>query len=93
MTTMGPAERRDPRGVSPRGAMGVDPRALDDEDLFRELRHLHETRSDALFHASDGALERHTSRMEELEREYLERFPGRHVDPERLRSGARMRGA
>ncbi len=91
MTTMGPAESTSPRGVSA-GAMGVDPRALEDEDLFRELRHLHQTRSDALFHGSDDALERHTSRTEELEREYLERFPDRHIDPERLRSGARMRG-
>lgn len=82
MTTMGDAMI----------TMGVDPRELDDEDLFRELRRLHETRSDALFRGSDDALERHTARMRELEREYLERFPERHVDPERLRSGARLRG-
>ncbi|ETK33777.1 hypothetical protein GCM10009530_16150 [Microbispora corallina] len=73
--------------------MGVDPAELGDEDLFRELRHLHETRTDTLFHGSDDALERHTSRTEELEGEYLKRFPERHVDPERLREGARLRDA
>ncbi|NJP24902.1 DUF6158 family protein [Microbispora hainanensis] len=73
--------------------MGVDPRDLSDEDLIRELRHLHETRSDTLFHGSDDALEHHTSRMQELEREYLERYPDRQVDPERLREGARQRSA
>jgi len=73
--------------------MGVDPRDLDDEDLFRELRHLHETRTDALLHGSDEALARHTSRTQELETEYLRRNPSRDVNPERLRSGARDRDA
>jgi len=73
--------------------MGVDPRVLSDEDLIRELRHLHETRSETFFHGSDDALEHHTSRTQELEREYLERNPDRQVDPERLREGARQRSA
>ncbi|WP_327044303.1 DUF6158 family protein [Microbispora sp. NBC_01189] len=73
--------------------MGVDPRDLGDEDLLRELRHLHETRSDTFFHGSDDALEHHTSRTRELEGEYLERYPDRQVDPERLREGARQRSA
>ncbi|WP_067174426.1 DUF6158 family protein [Microtetraspora niveoalba] len=73
------------------GMMGVDPRDLDDDDLFREMRHLHETRTDTLLHGSDDALERHTSRTRELEEEYLKRYPERDVDPERLRSGARQR--
>jgi hypothetical protein len=73
--------------------MGIDPRDLDDEDLIRELRRLHETRTDTLFHGSDDAMERHTSRTQELEGEYLKRFPERHVDPGRLRSGARQRDA
>lgn len=73
--------------------MGIDPQDLDDEDLIRELRRLHETRTDTLFHGSDDALERHTSRTQELEGEYLKRFPERHVDPGRLRSGARERNA
>jgi hypothetical protein len=71
--------------------MGVDPADLSEDDLFRELRRLHETRTETLFHGSDGALDAHTSRMRELEGEYLRRFPRRHVDPERLRSGARER--
>ncbi|GIH48280.1 DUF6158 family protein [Microbispora rosea] len=73
--------------------MGVDPRDLGDEDLIRELRHLHETRTETLFHGSDDALERHTSRTQELEGEYLARYPDRQVDPERLREGARQRSA
>lgn len=73
--------------------MGVDPRDLGDEDLVRELRHLHQTRSEAFFHGSDDALERHTSRTQELEAEYLQRNPDRQVDPERLREGARQRSA
>jgi hypothetical protein len=73
--------------------MGVDPRDLDGEDLFRELRHLHDTRTDTLFHGSDEALATHTSRMQELEGEYLRRYPSRDVNPERLRSGARQRDA
>ncbi|MGI5492097.1 DUF6158 family protein [Microtetraspora malaysiensis] len=71
--------------------MGVDPRELDDDDLFREMRHLHETRTDTLLHGSDDALEHHTIRTRQLEEEYLKRYPERDVDPERLRSGARLR--
>ncbi|MFF3668788.1 DUF6158 family protein [Microtetraspora malaysiensis] len=71
--------------------MGVDPRELDDDDLFREMRHLHETRTDTLLHGSDDALEHHTIRTRQLEGEYLKRYPERDVDPERLRSGARLR--
>lgn len=68
---------------------GVDPRQLSDRDLFRELEHLHETRTDTLLHGSADALANHTARMNELEQEYLRRYPDRHVEPERLRSGAR----
>ncbi|MFF4774754.1 DUF6158 family protein [Microtetraspora fusca] len=71
--------------------MGVDPRELDDDDLFREMRHLHETRNETLLHGSDDALEHHTTRTRELEEEYLKRYPERDIDPGRLRSGARMR--
>ncbi|MBP2705141.1 hypothetical protein JOL79_15100 [Microbispora sp. RL4-1S] len=73
--------------------MGVDPAELGDEDLIRELRRLHDTRTETLFHGSDDALERHTSRTQELEGEYLKRFPDRQVDPGRLREGARLRNA
>lgn len=68
---------------------GVDPRQLSEQDLFRELEHLHETRTDTLMHGSADALDNHTTRMKELEEEYLRRYPERHVEPERLRSGAR----
>ena len=70
---------------------GVDPAELGDEDLMRELGHLYETRMDALRHAADQALDEHTHRMAQLETEYLRRHPGREVDPERMREGARAR--
>ncbi|MDF5755738.1 DUF6158 family protein [Spongiactinospora sp. TRM90649] len=71
--------------------MGIDPRELPDEDLLRELRHVHETRTDTLRHGSDDALDNHTVRTRELETEYLRRYPEREIDPERLREGARQR--
>ncbi|GAA4947732.1 hypothetical protein HD597_006975 [Nonomuraea thailandensis] len=71
--------------------MGIDPAQLSDDDLVRELRQLHTTRSDTFFHGSDDALEHHTSRTNELEAEYLRRCPDREVDPARLREGARQR--
>jgi hypothetical protein len=58
---------------------------LTDEVLLGELGHLYETRIDTLRHGSDDALENHTERMQELEREYLRRHPQREVDPDRLR--------
>ena len=70
---------------------GVDPASLTDEDLLRELRHLYETRMDALRHAAGQALDEHTRRMAQLEVEYLRRYPDREIDPERLRAGARAR--
>ncbi|MDA0635961.1 DUF6158 family protein [Nonomuraea sp. MCN248] len=71
--------------------MGIDPAQLSDEDLLRELRQLHTTRTDAFLHGSDDALARHTSRTNQLESEYLRRYPEREVDPNRLREGARER--
>ncbi|MEU8797200.1 DUF6158 family protein [Spirillospora sp. NPDC048819] len=71
--------------------LGVDPGALTDDDLFRELGHLYQTRLDALRHAADQAYGEHTRRMNQLEAEYLRRRPGREIDPERLREGARAR--
>lgn len=68
---------------------GVDPRQLSEQDLFRELEHLHATRTDTLLHGSADALTNHTVRTNELEQEYLRRYPERHIEPERLRSGAR----
>jgi uncharacterized protein DUF6158/uncharacterized protein DUF2795 len=69
--------------------MGVPPEGLDDADFLRELQEIHRTRHDTLRHGSDDALANHTDRMAELEAEYLRRFPGREIDPRRLRSGAR----
>jgi hypothetical protein len=66
-------------------ALGVDPADLSTEDLLRELASLHDTRHDTLRHGSDDALENHNRRLVELELEYLRRFPGREVDPARLR--------
>ncbi|MEU8252014.1 DUF6158 family protein [Nonomuraea sp. NPDC048916] len=71
--------------------MGIDPRDLPDDDLMRELRQLHITRTDTLLHGSDDALATHTLRTNELEGEYLRRYPERDVDPGRLREGARQR--
>ncbi|MFJ2029092.1 DUF6158 family protein [Streptosporangium sp. NPDC087985] len=71
--------------------MGIDPRDLIEDDLLRELRHLHATRTDTLLHGSGDALANHTTRTEELEQEYLRRHPERDIDPGRLREGARRR--
>jgi hypothetical protein len=69
--------------------MGVPPAELSDEDLCRELGHLHDTRSDTFRHGSPQALAHHDERTALLEDEYLRRFPDREVDPLRLREGAR----
>lgn len=66
---------------------GIDPAELGDEDLIREMQSLHRTRLDTLRHAADTALANHLRRTAELETEYLTRFPGREVDPTRLRDG------
>lgn len=69
---------------------GIPPQDLSDDDLDRELRHLHETRSETFFNGSEDALEVHTSRMLQLEQEYLRRFPERVTpDPMRVRAERR----
>jgi hypothetical protein len=65
---------------------GLEPGALTDEELLRELASLHGTRHDTLRHGSDSALANHDRRTAELEREYIRRFPQREVDPQRLRA-------
>jgi hypothetical protein len=70
---------------------GVPTTELTEEDLRRELRHVHETRHETFLHGSPDALAAHTRRMGELEGEYLRRHPEREVDPDRLREGARHR--
>lgn len=69
---------------------GVPPTDLSDEDLERELSHLHETRHETFLNGSEDALEHHTERMFALEQEYLRRFPERAApDPRRTRAGSR----
>jgi hypothetical protein len=69
---------------------GIDPAELSDDDLRRELAHLHETRHDTLLGGSQDALDTHTRRMLELEREFLHRFPAEGApDPLRTRAGSR----
>lgn len=70
---------------------GIPAGDLDQDDLSRELEHLHATRNATLLHGSGDALTVHTERMAELEDDYLRRFPDREVDPARLRSGSRER--
>jgi len=70
---------------------GVPADELAEDDLLRELRHLHDTRHDAFLHGSADALGMHTRRTVELEAEYVRRHPEREVDPARLRPGTRER--
>lgn len=66
-------------------SLGVPPYGLSDDDVLRELHSLHNTRLDTLRHGSEQALTHHLRRTDELEREYLRRFPAREIDPARLR--------
>jgi len=71
---------------------GIPASELEDGDLERELRHLYETRADTFFNGTGDALENHTKRMLELEREYQGRFPDRtRPDQLRTREGSRAR--
>ena len=70
---------------------GVPPSKLSEQDLRRELEHVHSTRHETFLHGSHDALDAHSWRTAELEAEYLRRFPAREVDPARLREGARRR--
>src|SRR6478735_7940880 len=69
--------------------LGVPASELSEQDLLRELAHLHETRHETFLHGSDDALGTHYRRTLELEAEYVRRHPGRDIDPDRLREGAR----
>lgn len=69
---------------------GIEPAELADDDLRRELKHLHETRHDTVLGGSEDALEHHTERMLALEAEFLRRFPQESApDPLRTRAGSR----
>jgi len=67
--------------------LGIPPGDLSDEDLERELAHTHGQRHDTFLNGTEHALTTHTRRMNELEREYLRRFPNRvREDAEKLGS-------
>jgi hypothetical protein len=69
---------------------GIAPEDLSDDDLRREMSHLHETRSRTVTTGSESALQTHTERMLALEQEFLRRFPGESApDPLRTRAGSR----
>jgi len=70
---------------TPSGMLGVEPSELTDDELLRELYHVHRTRHETFRHGSDDALGQHDRRTAELEAEYLRRFPAREVDERRLR--------
>jgi Family of unknown function (DUF6158) len=59
---------------------GVPASDLDDDDLDRELRHLHEKRHDILVDGTADQLRNHSARARELERDYLRRFGDRVTD-------------
>jgi hypothetical protein len=81
-----------PRGDDTLDERGIPAADLDDGDLERELRHLYETRADTFFNGSPHALDEHTHRMLDLEREYVTRFPDRtEPDEQRTRAGSRAR--
>lgn len=73
--------------VTARGQSAAD---IADEDLEREVAHLHETRHQTFLNGSADALTAHTERMLELEAEYAKRFPGNtRPDPLRMRDTSR----
>jgi hypothetical protein len=69
---------------------GIPPQELADDDLRREVAHLHETRHDVMLGGSESAFRVHTERMLALEQEFLRRFPAEGApDPRRTRAGSR----
>jgi hypothetical protein len=66
---------------------GIPANELSDDDLINQLQQLHRTRDDALRHGPEHALATHSSRVAELEAEYLQRWPAREVDPARQGNG------
>jgi len=59
--------------------IGIPASDLNDDDLLRELAHLHETRHEIFLHAPTTALQNHSERLGAMELEYLRRHPGRDV--------------
>lgn len=65
---------------------GVAPEDLSDDELDRDVGHLHETRHATFLNGTADALTAHTERMLALEAEFLRRFPDRTApDPARVR--------
>jgi hypothetical protein len=58
---------------------GVPAGDLSNEELLREMQSLHRTRDETLRHGPEDALDMHDQRTEELEAEYLLRFPEREI--------------
>ncbi|WP_445548597.1 DUF6158 family protein [Frankia sp. CiP1_Cm_nod2] len=73
---------------------GIPPGDLSDEDLVREVEHLHATRHETFLHGTGDAFDTHTSRMLSLEYEYRRRFAAVLTpDPLRTRAGSRRAAA
>lgn len=73
---------------------GVPPAELGEDELRREMTHLHETRHDTVLGGSEDALETHTRRMLELEAEFQRRLPDEAApEPRRTRAGSRDEAA
>ena len=69
---------------------GIPAARLTDDDLARELAHLHGTRHDTFLHGTRDALRAHTVRMLALEDESQRRFRDALTpDPLRTRAGSR----
>jgi hypothetical protein len=71
-------------------SQGIPPQELADDDLRREVEHLHRTRHDTMLGGSESAMRTHTERMLALEREFLLRFPQESAPASRrTRAGSR----
>jgi hypothetical protein len=69
---------------------GVAPEDLSDDDLDRDVEHLHATRHETFLNGTPDALAAHTERMLALESEFVRRFPERsRPDPARVRPGGK----
>jgi hypothetical protein len=63
--------------MSDNDSLGRPAEELSVEELEQQGKHAHETRNWVFLHGSAEQFARHTSRMLELEREYIRRFPKR----------------
>lgn len=72
---------------------GVKPSELEDGELRKELKSIYRTREDTFLNGTRKALDEHTERMFELEKEFRRRFP-KETKPaaRRTRAGARSGG-